>query len=79
MMPAKVSTKRPSFVLSVTAESNDSSPVPSSPPSTGKLFSIVVVSFLLLKKNFHFYFASPFHAQEVNRSKDSVKMIQMNK
>lgn len=34
-MPAKVSTKRPSFVLSVTAESNDSSPVPSSPPSTG--------------------------------------------
>lgn len=37
MMPAKVSTKRPSFVLSVTAESNDSSPVPSSPPSTGNL------------------------------------------
>lgn len=36
MMPSKVSTKRPSFVLSVTAESNDSSPVPSSPPSTGK-------------------------------------------
>ncbi|XP_055312251.1 rab11 family-interacting protein 4B isoform X5 [Sitodiplosis mosellana] len=35
MMPSKVSTKRPSFVLSVTAESNDSSPVPSSPPSTG--------------------------------------------
>ncbi|XP_031632519.1 rab11 family-interacting protein 4 isoform X6 [Contarinia nasturtii] len=33
MMPSKVSTKRPSFVLSVT--SNDSSPVPSSPPSTG--------------------------------------------
>ncbi|XP_031632517.1 rab11 family-interacting protein 4B isoform X4 [Contarinia nasturtii] len=31
MMPSKVSTKRPSFVLSVT--SNDSSPVPSSPPS----------------------------------------------
>lgn len=28
-------TKRPAFMLPVTAESNDSSPVPSSPPSTG--------------------------------------------
>lgn len=35
MMPSKMPTKRPSFMLSVTAESNDSSPVPSSPPSTG--------------------------------------------
>lgn len=37
MMPSKMPpTKRPSFMLSVTAESNDSSPVPSSPPSTGE-------------------------------------------
>lgn len=36
-MSSKVSAKRPSFILSVTAESNDSSPVPSSPPSTGNL------------------------------------------
>lgn len=45
MMPSKVSTKRPSFVLSVTAESNDSSPVPSSPPSTGKFTGFFFFSF----------------------------------
>lgn len=37
-MPSKMPSKRPAFMLSVTAESNDSSPVPSSPPSTGPFY-----------------------------------------
>ena len=36
-MPSKSPSKRPAFMLSVTAESDSSSPVASSPPSTGKM------------------------------------------
>lgn len=58
MMPAKVSTKRPSFVLSVTAESNDSSPVPSSPPSTGNFCDCCKCDWIYIFNAIRFLFVS---------------------
>lgn len=40
MMSSTVPSKRSSYGLPVTAESNDSSPVPSSPPSTGTISNL---------------------------------------